>query len=388
MRNWDTVTVNSGSFDEVLPISDCKRDDSICPTDAYGRPFPAGNYKTIFQAYDGSTVIGAVGTTEYFTIDNTAPDVSLTSPTASVVNGIVEVKGTITDNNPDHYWFVIQNSSNVTVAGPGTVYSAPQAFTDHSLLNWDTSGLPSGDYTITLSARDAANNKDAGSTAKVTVTVDNTAPTITWVAPLNSDTGLSGDVLFDVDCDGTPGDCNYINFWWWNSATQTINDARTLGQYHYEHTDGTDFSWTIDSIDPELWLVGTGSKLDGDYILRAAGKDTLGNYHHEQIMVDFDNTAPSSDITHPDGGSSNTIYLNDWDGVVSGTSDDENSGVAKVWLSIQRDNGTGDYWNGTAWQTAEVTFETTYDGNTNSDYDWTYDFKTALGGGDIPEDSY
>jgi len=226
--------------------------------------------------------------------------------------------------------------------------------------------------------------------------IDTTVPDVTWVEPLDGATALSGDVTLDVDCDGTPGDCSYINFWWWGPG-QTIVDAKSIGQHHLIKIDGTDFTWTLDSINPALWLSGIGSQLDGQYTLRAAGKDLVGNYHHEQITVNFDNTLPESEITYPapEAGSS-VVYSNDWNGMVEGTSSDDNSGVAKVWLSIQRDNGTGNYWNGSAWITSaiEVTFEAVADGNTNSEYDWTYNFLQDLidnsvdNKGDIPEDSY
>lgn len=109
-----------------------------------------------------------------YTLIDPAPVVSITNPTdGSTVYGTVDVRGTVTDNNPDHYYLVILDSSNAVVAGPGTV-SDTSSFTDQSLFSWDTSSVADGTYTVFLAARDAAGNRDAGSEDSVVVTVNNT----------------------------------------------------------------------------------------------------------------------------------------------------------------------------------------------------------------------
>ena len=107
------------------------------------------------------------------TADWTAPDVEITNPAEGVVSGIVDVRGSVTDANPHHYWLAIYNSSNSQIAGPGTV-NEDESFTDRSLMSWDTTSVPDGTYVVKLEARDAANNKDAGSVDWHTVTVNNT----------------------------------------------------------------------------------------------------------------------------------------------------------------------------------------------------------------------
>ena len=130
-----------------------------------------GFYRLKVQAFD------AVGNWKYkyhdVQVDTTAPDVAITAPgDGDIVRGTVTIKGTVTDNNPDHYYLVIKDSTNHIVGGPHTVYSANVA--DY---NWDTTGVSDGTYTIDLEARDAAGNKDSGSVVTKTVTVDNTPPT-------------------------------------------------------------------------------------------------------------------------------------------------------------------------------------------------------------------
>lgn len=110
------------------------------------------------------------------TTDWTAPDVMITNPEdGALLSGIVDVRGSVEDANPHHYWFVIQNSEGTVVAGPGVV-NDPSSFVDKTLLSWDTTTVPNGVYTIKLEARDAANNKDGGSSDWHSVTVNNLPP--------------------------------------------------------------------------------------------------------------------------------------------------------------------------------------------------------------------
>lgn len=109
-----------------------------------------------------------------FTIDATAPVVAITNPNdGDALRGTVTVSGTVTDTHPDHYYFVVKDSNGKIVAGPGVVKQA--TVVDWS---WDTTKVTDGTYTIDLEARDKAGNKDAGSTATISVTVDNTAPVV------------------------------------------------------------------------------------------------------------------------------------------------------------------------------------------------------------------
>jgi len=106
--------------------------------------------------------------------DWTAPDVVITNPAEdSIVFGVVDVRGSITDAHPHHYWLAIFDAnSGEKVAGPGTVMET-ESLTDASLLSWNTTQVPNGDYLIKLEARDAANNKDDGSLDWHYVTVNN-----------------------------------------------------------------------------------------------------------------------------------------------------------------------------------------------------------------------
>ncbi|GAG76574.1 unnamed protein product [marine sediment metagenome] len=69
--------------------------------------------------------------------DTTAPDVKITAPTTYLLSGIVEIWGSIVDDNPHHYWLVVVNSEGSKVAGPGTV-NETNSLTDVSLWSWES----------------------------------------------------------------------------------------------------------------------------------------------------------------------------------------------------------------------------------------------------------
>ncbi|MDI6778294.1 MAG: lamin tail domain-containing protein [Patescibacteria group bacterium] len=94
-----------------------------------------------------------------FKVDTICPVVKITNPdSGDTLSGSVEIRGTVTDANPHHYWLVVENSSGAKVAGPGTVNDSI-SFTNKKFFDWDTTAVPDGDYKIKLEARDAAGNK-------------------------------------------------------------------------------------------------------------------------------------------------------------------------------------------------------------------------------------
>ncbi len=158
-----------------------------------------GTYGFAVRAVDkaGNKSEWAIGGTEtladscQITYDSTAPRVEITNPDdEQLVSGEVDIRGTVTDAHPDHYWLVVQDESGHRVAGPGTVYDT-HSFTNKKLYTWDTTAVADGEYTIKLEARDQLGNKDPDeapvasdpenpndSVDWITVRVDNTAPEI------------------------------------------------------------------------------------------------------------------------------------------------------------------------------------------------------------------
>ncbi|MEI7539167.1 MAG: Ig-like domain-containing protein [Candidatus Saccharibacteria bacterium] len=198
-----------------------------------------GIYALHVYAVDNAGNVGAE-VTGNITYDKTAPVVAITSPkNGDVVHGKVNITGTITDINPDHYYLVVKDSHNTVVAGPGTVYGA--AVND---WNWDTTKLADGLYTIDLEARDAANNKDSNSTKVITVTVDNNAPIVT-INGYGQD-GKSIKPSIDVTDQTSASDLVYSWTTLVPSSDVTISDSSVLAPTFTVNNDGTyEFNLTV-----------------------------------------------------------------------------------------------------------------------------------------------
>ena len=202
------VSSTSASFIFSSPDStatfECQIDGggfSACTTPKTYTGLSQGAHTFEVRAKDLATNVDPTPATRTWTIDTIAPDVAITAPTGGYVNGIVAIHGSVTDANPHHYYLVIKNPSNAVIAGPEQVNDTT-SFTGKLLYNWNTVGLPDGVYTIQLEARDAANNKDAGSFTTQTVTIDNTKPTVGLVFPtamIGSNSANSFQAVFSED---------------------------------------------------------------------------------------------------------------------------------------------------------------------------------------------
>ena len=191
-----------------------------------GGTLPDGEYKIRINAYDkaGNRTIYS----HNFTLDSTAPSSEITSHNdGDAVNGVIEVRGSVVDDNPHHYYTVIKNSSGAVVGGPGTV-NETSSFTDQLLFNFDTSALADGTYTLWLAARDAAGNReDSVSLATIDILADNTAPTV--------DAGDDGNVTgLEYGLAGTASDAETgvaSTLWTLVSGpgTATFDDDSALG---------------------------------------------------------------------------------------------------------------------------------------------------------------
>lgn len=83
-------------------------------------------------------------------------------------------------------------------------------------------------------------------------------------------------------------------------------------------------------------------------------KDPAGNIGRASFDITVQDTViPTSIITTPsNNGTNSLIYSNSWDGSILGTAADNESGLARVDLSIQRTSDEK-YWNGEGWVEAE-----------------------------------
>ena len=103
--------------------------------------------------------------------DTTPPTASITSPASgSTVSGTTTIQASATDNVGVAKVELYNNGALF-----GTDTASPYNFA------WDTTQSPSGQYSLQSKAYDAANN--IGSSAPITVTVDNTPPTVSLTGP-------------------------------------------------------------------------------------------------------------------------------------------------------------------------------------------------------------
>ncbi|MBN2015668.1 PKD domain-containing protein [Candidatus Dojkabacteria bacterium] len=287
-------------------------------------PASEGSYCLMAEGTDNA---GNLETTAYATnvvYDTTAPLVQITNPSdGDLVNGTVNIQGSVTDDNLWRYWFVVQNSGGTTVAGPGTVYHDGPIVNVN--LGWDTTAVPDGDYTIKLEARDKADNKDPiDSVHWITVTVDNTAPpTPSLVWP--SDGAVIHPSIAILD---------------WTDET----DPHGPVTYNYQS------SWSGGSYGPvstgtNSFINATGSA-DNTYFWQVQACDSLNNCSawSSPWEVTIDSTPPYSTFFEPTDNSYHNSPI-----AISGQTADDGSGVDYVDIS----------W-------------TTYNGASCDDLGWTY----------------
>jgi hypothetical protein len=168
-------------------------------------------------------------------------------------------------------------------SGTFTFYASPQNIPE----NWGE-----GNYTVHITIystrTDTLPHLPGGQNSNTQFTVDNIKPIITWNNP-HDNFLLNSSVELNVNCDGTHGPCDYVNYWWFEAEGRADSSTK---RYHQIWKDGNLFAWILNSLAPELASEDSGDKLEGNYILRAAAKDKAGNYNHSEIQVVFDNTSP------------------------------------------------------------------------------------------------
>ena len=211
-----------------------------------------------------------------FIVDWTAPDVEINNSAEGYVSGVVDIRGTVTDLHPHHYWLAIYSGST-QIAGPGTV-NRTDSFTDESLMMWDTTSLPDGVYTIKLEARDAANNKDSGSVDWHTVTVDNTAPVAPEIVFPNPDQYFNTTPILN-DWNAVSDDSGIAHY----RIEYIYDDLHTFSGAPYRITTATQRNHT-----PGIWEQG-GVKFRVQAFDNAGNKGNWSEWRHYY----YDATNPS-----------------------------------------------------------------------------------------------
>ena len=254
-------------------------------------------------------------------LDITPPTVSLTAPTNNA-----SVSGTVS--------LTASASDNVKVAGvqfyvDGTPLGAEDTKSPYN-ASWNTTTVANGTHTLTARARDAAGNI---TTSTVTVTVDNTKPTVSLAAPAG----------------GVPVSST-VNL----AATASDNDRVTQVQFF---VDNNTTPLAIDtSPDPTSGYYSvswdTTTVTNGTHTLKAVAYDAAGNTTTSTVVVPVDNTKPTVSLAAPANGApvSGAVTL-------SATASD-NVGVTEVRFVVDNNTtplatDTGSPYNA-SWDTTTV----------------------------------
>lgn len=241
------------------------------------------------------------------TIDNTNPAAQITNPIdGDVLSGTVTITGEIIEENPSHYYLVIKDTSGSIVGGPAQVNQP-----DVVDYEWDTTTLADGEYTVFLSTRDKAGNKDGDSTSdgvsvdSVAITVDNTPPVVSD-AILNAQNVsnanirnqnceaitqfylVNGEISLQTVVEDSLGNVNSVRYKVRkvNANGCTQSSIFSSGWFALISTGGDNWTTTGASFD-------TTSISDGEYTILLESTDNLGNKTVNYIDLLVDNTAPS-----------------------------------------------------------------------------------------------
>jgi hypothetical protein len=219
--------------------------------------------------------------------DTTPPTVSIASPGAGQVSGTVTVSATANDNVGVAGVQFQLNGSNLgseDLIGP---YS----------LNWDTTTVANGPYTLTAIARDAAGNRTTS--AGVAVTVNNTAP-----PPSGSGSASATFLTTDTSSQGN-----------WNTAYggdgySIANDSSSYPSYaQVAVNQASAYTWANPSSDPRALTKGSGSGRIASawYSATSFSFDvnlTDGKAHQVSLyLLDFDSNARSETVAILDAAS-------------------------------------------------------------------------------------
>ena len=220
-------------------------------------------------------------------LDTTHPNVSLTSPSSEVyLKGAAALSADANDiNDIDKVEFFYDTSK----IGEDT--------TEPYSLLWDTKAVDGGSYSLTAKAVDVTGNSTISDA--VTVTVDNTPPTIAITEP-TSGASLRDIVTIAADANDNNG----------IARVQFFYDTTLIGE---------------DTTEPYSLLWDTKAVDGGSYSLTAKAVDVTGNSTiSDAVTVTVDNTPPTIAITEPTSGAS----LRDIVTIAADAND--NNGIARV----------------------------------------------------------
>ena len=224
----------------------------------------------LIRDFDGTLVSGTpdIGVEEFVEStppDTTNPTVNFTSPTSGTdLSGTATMTATASDASGimrvDFYY--------------GSTFIASDTASPFS-VNWNTTGVSDGSYTLNAKAFDNAGNMG---TASVSVTVknataDTTKPTVSFSAPTNG-SSISGTRQLSA----TASDANGITkIEFYDGGTRLITDTAAPYAYNWDTT----------------------GVMNGSHTLYAKAYDPSGNVQTASLMVTVSNAVSGGDTTAP-----------------------------------------------------------------------------------------
>ena len=198
-----------------------------------------GSHTIQARARDPSGNVGSSAIITVSVVDQTAPTTSITAPTSgSVLRGTVSITATATDNSG------------------GTGISRVEFYVDSTLVNtdtsspysysWNTATASNAAHSLTVRAYDGATPANVTNSEAVSVTVDNSAPTIAGNFRSTSTTLNSITLDWDTSTDNR-GVTGYRLTR--NGTTITTTSGSTLSYTDSGLSPGTSYSYTIVALD-------------------------------------------------------------------------------------------------------------------------------------------
>jgi len=319
-----TVTVTATASDTESGVAgvqfqvdgvDLGSEDATAPYEvSWTTPSPDGTYTLTAIARDNANNT-ATSNPVNVTVDNTDPTVSVTSPAdLDTVTGTVSVAASASDTSG-----VVGVQFQVDGVDLGSEdTTAPYE------ASWATPS-PDGAYVLTAIARDSANN--TATSTPVTVTVDNTAPTISITNPADLAT-VSGTVSVAASASDASGVV----------GVQFVIDSANFG------AEDTSSPYSVD------WDTADGNYADGQHILSAVATDLVGNQATaSNVLVTVSNSSSGGTVSYSEDFASGTAI--GWS-ESTGSSWDASGGIYE---SLTTADGTAVYGSET-WDT-DYTYE-------------------------------
>ncbi|MCP3915268.1 MAG: hypothetical protein GY711_06915 [bacterium] len=223
-------------------------------------------------ATDATTQQGSAGI--IVILDTTAPDLSLDAPSdGATVRGSIDFDVTVVDVLPG------SGVAQVDFRVDGNLVASLTA--EPFELDYDTTVLADGSYDLSVEAFDGKGNS---ATASAIVLVDNTAPTITILAPLDGEI-ISGTMSIDASADDGGAGLVEVEMLVRGAPPNQLDGSVVFGT--------PQGSALVTSLD-DTTLRGDGTLLVSVRALDAVGNETIAT-----ATVTVDNQAPTKTLVAP-----------------------------------------------------------------------------------------